>query len=260
MREQSGHGTTIVSLWCGHFAGARYNLGLLSLLLPRLKTYLVPWVAGGKSRVPLVDGRDLGSACVLAATAEGLERFESFDLGGPSFPTMWEVLEFRHAEIGIPGRTSVSRSGSICLRMVDGNAESDATRRPLPGAPYRVSRRRLVCPERACHAASGIGTALFLERGSASPATRHGMSGISPNAAGRPHPLKRVEGSRINPTHCRQRHPRGRGGRSANSADGAKTGLTLRVKRLARIARRHERLYGAQRRSARGWMQASRWH
>jgi len=27
----------------------------LSLLLPRLNTHLVPWVADGKARVPLVD-------------------------------------------------------------------------------------------------------------------------------------------------------------------------------------------------------------
>jgi len=63
----SGHGITMIALRCAHFAGERYNLGLLSLLLPRLKTHLVPWVAGGKARVPLVDGRDLGSAYALAA-------------------------------------------------------------------------------------------------------------------------------------------------------------------------------------------------
>jgi len=102
MREQSGRGTTMVALRCGHFAGARYNLGLLSLLLPRLKTHLVPWVAGGKARVPLVDGRDLGNAYALAAIAEGLQGFESFNICGPSFPTMREVIDFLHTEIGIP--------------------------------------------------------------------------------------------------------------------------------------------------------------
>jgi nucleoside-diphosphate-sugar epimerase len=102
MRDQSKRGTTMVSLRCGHFAGVRYNLGLLSLLLPRLKTHLVPWVAGGKARVPLVDGRDLGAACALAVTAEGLEGFESFNICGPSFPPMREVIEFLHAEIDVP--------------------------------------------------------------------------------------------------------------------------------------------------------------
>ena len=102
MRRQSGHGTTMIALRCGHFAGERYNLGLLSLLLPRLKTHLVPWVAGGKARVPLVDGRDLGNAYALAATVEGLAGFESFNICGPTFPPMREVIDFLHTETGVP--------------------------------------------------------------------------------------------------------------------------------------------------------------
>ncbi len=102
MRKQSGQGVTMVSLRCGHFVGERYNLGLLSLLIPRLKTHLVPWVAGGKARVPLVDGRDLGTAYALATAAEGLKGFESFNICGPSFPTIREIVDFLHAEIGVP--------------------------------------------------------------------------------------------------------------------------------------------------------------
>lgn len=102
MGEQVGHGATMVSLRCGHFAGARYNLGFLSLLVPRLRTHLVPWVAGGKGRVPLVDGRDLGNAYALAATAEGLEGFESFNICGPAFPSVRDVIDFLHWEIDIP--------------------------------------------------------------------------------------------------------------------------------------------------------------
>jgi len=102
MREKSERGTTMVSLRCGHFAGERFNLGFLSLLLPRLKTHMVPWVAGGKARIPLVDGRDLGEAYALAATVEGLEGFESFNICGPSFPTIREVVNFLHAEAGVP--------------------------------------------------------------------------------------------------------------------------------------------------------------
>jgi len=102
MRRLSGSTTTMISLRCGHFAGARYNLGLLSLLIPRLKTHLVPWVAGGKARVPLVDGRDIANAFVLAATTEGLQGFECFNICGPSFPSMREVLDFLHTEINVP--------------------------------------------------------------------------------------------------------------------------------------------------------------
>ena len=39
IRRQSDHGTIMIALRCGHFAGERYNLGLLSLLLPRPKTW-----------------------------------------------------------------------------------------------------------------------------------------------------------------------------------------------------------------------------
>ncbi|MEN8131455.1 MAG: NAD(P)-dependent oxidoreductase, partial [Pseudomonadota bacterium] len=102
MRKQSGKGTAMVSLRFGHFVGKRYNLGFLSLMFPRLKTHLVPWVAGGKARVPLIDGRDIGHACYLAATTEGLQGFESFNICGPSFPTMREVVDFIHAETGAP--------------------------------------------------------------------------------------------------------------------------------------------------------------
>ena len=102
MRRQSIQGTAMISLRCGHFVGERFNLGFLSLVLPRLKTHLVPWVAGGKARVPLVDGRDLGNAFVLAARVDGLEGFESFNICGPSFPTMREVINFLHEEVGAP--------------------------------------------------------------------------------------------------------------------------------------------------------------
>ncbi|MCA1805026.1 MAG: hypothetical protein LC646_06750 [Xanthomonadaceae bacterium] len=43
MREAAKTGMTCVNLRCGLFAGERYGLGLLPILLPRLKTHLVPW-------------------------------------------------------------------------------------------------------------------------------------------------------------------------------------------------------------------------
>jgi len=102
MREQSERGMEMVVLRCGHFAGERYNLGLLSLLIPRLKTHMVPWVAGGKARVPLVAGTDVANAYALAVNAKGLKNLQSFNICGPSFPTMREVVDFLHAEIGVP--------------------------------------------------------------------------------------------------------------------------------------------------------------
>ena len=102
MRKNAGRGTGMVVLRCGHFLGERYGKGLLSLFLPRLKTHLVPSVAGGKARVPLVYGGDLGRAVLLAVKADPLNDFESFNICGPSFPTMREVIEFLHEETGSP--------------------------------------------------------------------------------------------------------------------------------------------------------------
>jgi len=102
MKHRSDKGTTMISLRCGHFAGERFNLGFLSLLLPRLKTHMVPWISGGKTRVPLVDGRDVGDAYALSATVDGLKGFESFNICGLSFPTIREVINFLHTEADVP--------------------------------------------------------------------------------------------------------------------------------------------------------------
>jgi nucleoside-diphosphate-sugar epimerase len=102
MRARSGSGTAMVAMRCGHFVGERYKMGFLSLLLPRLRTHMVPWVGGGRARLPLVDGRDIAEAFVLAAKADGFKGFESFNICGPSFPTVSEVIDFLHAETGVP--------------------------------------------------------------------------------------------------------------------------------------------------------------
>ena len=102
MRTRSGSGMKMIVLRCGHFVGERFNLGLLSLLLPRLKTHLVPWVGGGKARQPLVAAEDIAAAYVLSLTAERLENYEQFNICGPSFPTMREIVNFLHEEAGAP--------------------------------------------------------------------------------------------------------------------------------------------------------------
>ena len=71
-------------------------------LLPRLKTHLVPWVAGGRTGLPLIDGRDIGQAFALAATAPGLEGYEAFNIVGPEIPTVREVIGFIHREYHYP--------------------------------------------------------------------------------------------------------------------------------------------------------------
>ncbi len=91
-----------VNLRLGLFAGSRYGLGLLPILVPRLKTHLVPWVAGGRTSMPIIDGRDIGACAALAATVPGLTGYQAFNVVGPEVPTVREVLTYLHDKHGIP--------------------------------------------------------------------------------------------------------------------------------------------------------------
>jgi len=102
LRAHANQGCTMVNLRLGDFVGKRYALGLLPILLPRLKTRLVPWIAGGKTKFPLVDGQDIGQAFALAALTPHLSGYESFNIVGPEQPTVREVIEFLHTEFGYP--------------------------------------------------------------------------------------------------------------------------------------------------------------
>ena len=102
MRGNSTLGTQMVTMRLGNFIGTGNRLGMLPALVPRLKTYLVPWLAGGRKRMPLVADTDLGAAFVLATLAEGLNDYESFNICGAEFPTLREVIEFIAREAGVP--------------------------------------------------------------------------------------------------------------------------------------------------------------
>ena len=102
MRDRAA-ATTMISLRCGLFAGARYNLGLLPILLPRLKTHLVPYIAGGKTRMPIVSGEDIGQAFARAAVCPDMQGYECFDIVGPDIPTVREVMTFLQERFGYPG-------------------------------------------------------------------------------------------------------------------------------------------------------------
>lgn len=102
MRENSHRGTEMVTMRLGHFVGAGNQVGIVPALAPRLRTRLVPWIAGGRSRLPLVADTDLGRAFALAAVADGLNDYESFNICGPDFPTAREVIGFIAAETGFP--------------------------------------------------------------------------------------------------------------------------------------------------------------
>lgn len=102
MRERADQGCTMISLRTGLFAGRRYGIGLLSLLVPRLKTHLVPWVRGGTTDMPIIAGEDIGEAFALAATATGLEGYQGFNIVGPTVPTAREVIDFLHEAYQLP--------------------------------------------------------------------------------------------------------------------------------------------------------------
>lgn len=102
LRTYADEGVDIINLRFGIFTGKRYGLGMLPILLPRLKTHLVPWVAGGQTHVPIIDGQDIGSAIRLAVENETLSGYQSFNIVGPSQPTVRELISFIHTEFNYP--------------------------------------------------------------------------------------------------------------------------------------------------------------
>ncbi len=102
MRSNSSRGTQMVTMRLGHFVGKGNRLGLMPALVPRLKTYLVPWLGGGRKHLPLVADTDMGNAFALASLADGLNDYESFNICGAEFPTLREVVQFVAAEAGVP--------------------------------------------------------------------------------------------------------------------------------------------------------------
>lgn len=102
LRARASERFGVVNLRLGIFSGRRYALGVLPILLPRLKTHLVPWVNGGRTSLPMIDGRDIGQAFYRAVQAEGLAAYEGFNIVGPEVPTVREVIDFVHARFGYP--------------------------------------------------------------------------------------------------------------------------------------------------------------
>jgi nucleoside-diphosphate-sugar epimerase len=102
MRANSKRGMQMVTMRLGHFVGAGNRLGLVPALVPRLKTYLVPWLAGGHKHLPLVADTDLGQAFARVVLADNLNDHESFNICGTEFPTLREVIDFIAVETGCP--------------------------------------------------------------------------------------------------------------------------------------------------------------
>lgn len=102
MKNHAHQGMQMISMRLGHFIGVGNKLGLVPALVPRLKTYLVPWLSGGKSRLPLVTDKDIANAYVAAAFADNLQNYESFNICGENFPTTKEVVNYINKKIDVP--------------------------------------------------------------------------------------------------------------------------------------------------------------
>lgn len=102
MRTLAPKGASMVVLRLGHFVGERYGLGMLPLLLPRLRTHLVPWVGKGRTTMPLIAGPDVGRAMALAAVSKQVQGFTTVDVVGRELPTGREVLRFLKEAYGYP--------------------------------------------------------------------------------------------------------------------------------------------------------------
>lgn len=94
MQDNAQRGMQMIQLRLGHFVGAGNALGLVPVLVPRLKTCLVPWLAGGKSRMPLLADSDAGNGFIAACLAANLNNYESFNICGMNFPRSRDVIAY----------------------------------------------------------------------------------------------------------------------------------------------------------------------
>jgi len=104
MRKSASPGMKLISMRLGHFIGPGNTMGILPALLPRLKTRLVPWLAGGRSRLPLISGEDLGRAflAALRAPEKNLNDYESLNIVGNESPSMRDFISFISEASGAP--------------------------------------------------------------------------------------------------------------------------------------------------------------
>ncbi|MBD3821442.1 MAG: NAD(P)-dependent oxidoreductase [Thiotrichales bacterium] len=103
LKEMSDDQFQTLVMRLGLFIGENYSLGLLPILLPRLKTHLVPWINHGKTHLPLIDGRDIGRAFAKAsALNHPPNNFDIYTIVGKTQPSFSEVIQFIHDEFGYP--------------------------------------------------------------------------------------------------------------------------------------------------------------
>ena len=94
LKSIEAKGMEIIILRVGFFTGKNYSLGILPILLPRLKTHLVPWVNRGNTSLPLTNGKDIGEAFRLSSTVELRKSFNVMDIVGKEVPSVKEVFAY----------------------------------------------------------------------------------------------------------------------------------------------------------------------
>lgn len=102
MRALASEQNRMVHMRLGHFVGRGNTLGLVPAIIPRLKTRMVPWIGGGRARMPLATAEDMGEAFALAATVEGVAAYDNFNIHSGALPTMREVFTHIAREAGVP--------------------------------------------------------------------------------------------------------------------------------------------------------------
>lgn len=102
LKELKGEKMEVIILRVGLFVGRNYSLGILPILLPRLKTHFVPWVKHGQTSLPIIDGRDIGLAFQLSATVPLKDTFNSIDIVGKELPIVHDVFSFLHSSYNYP--------------------------------------------------------------------------------------------------------------------------------------------------------------
>ena len=141
MRSIASSSTQMITMRLGHFVGPGNTSGLLPMLLPRMRTHLVPWMAGGHMRLPLVTGEDMGRAFMLAATANNLDSYESFNIAGSQHPTIRELFSFIAKETGFSTpHYSVPYPAAYAFGWL-----MEKLRHVIPGDPFLMRSVVFVC-------------------------------------------------------------------------------------------------------------------
>jgi nucleoside-diphosphate-sugar epimerase len=102
MSSLSDESFCAISLRLGHFIGAGNTLGVLPVFLPRLKTFLVPWINGGKSLLPVIGPKDIAQAFEKSINANIPGNDYKFNITSENTPTMRNFLLFIHEHFGYP--------------------------------------------------------------------------------------------------------------------------------------------------------------